>query len=582
MAKAAYDSYPYPSTWQGVMDNMRHFVNPQQGRLFDPFDGLIPPLGLERIRNGWQGIFRNTLLELMPAKELGLHFDPIMGRPTKELYSVAGLLFVQEFKNWTIPQAVDAYLFHTDVQFALNLEPGLDEMCERTFERYRKLFIEDECAGRVMDLVTSRFVDMLEIDVRQQRLDSTHVFSNMASFGRTRLMAVTIKRFLTQVKRHHLADYEAMPDGLRQRYAVAQSQLLAKESKDPAERTKSRQQVAEDLRTLINRFADHAGLRDRPSYQALVKVFNEQCEIVDDKIQVRAKTGGDCLQNPSDPEATYDGHKGQGYQLQISETCSLDNDVQLITSVLPQTAAESDADALVPVLEHLQEQKRLPETMLADTAFGGDENVQAAADLGVEVISPVAGRTTEAQTDPGKLTIDDFAHDERTGGVGACPTGRVPLQTVYDEASDTTTVHMAPEDCRSCPHRPQCPIEPGPKVSFTGKQRRLANRRTEQTTPVFKERYARRAGLESTNSGLKRRLGLGRLRVRGQKAVQHALYLKAAGWNLLRTAAALARRRAALLFWLAIAGWVTALARIFRRQVHGRIPTITRAWPALC
>jgi hypothetical protein len=564
------------------MDNMRHIVNPQQGRLFDPFDGLIPPLGMDRIRNGWQGIFRSTLLELMPAKELGVHFDPIMGRPTKELYSVAGLLFIQEFKNWTIPQAVDAYLFHTDVQFALNLEPGLDQMCERTFERYRKLFIEDECAGRILDQVTTRFVDMLEIDVRQQRLDSTHVFSNMASFGRTRLMAVSIKRFLTQVKRHHPADYDAVPEEVRQRYAVAQSQLLAKAGKDAAERAKSRQQVAEDLRTLINRFADHVGLRDRPSYQALVKVFNEQCEIVDDKVQVRAKTGGDCLQNPADPDATYHGTKGQGYQLQISETCSVDNDVQLITSALAQTAAEPDANALLPMLEHLQEQERLPEEMLVDTAYGGDENVQAAADLGVEVISPVAGPTTEAEKDPAKLTIDDFAHDERTGRVGACPTGRVPLQTVYDEASDTTTVHMAPEDCGSCPHRPQCPIEPGPKISYTGKQRRLASRRCEQTTTVFKERYARRAGLESTNSGLKRRLGLGRLRVRGRKAVQHALYLKAAGWNLLRTAVALARRRAALLFWLAIAGWMAGLARIFRKQVHGRNPTFAHAQAILC
>lgn len=531
---------------------MRRIINPQQGRLFDPFDGVIPPLGRERIDKGWQGIFRKTLLELMPAKELAKHFDPVMGRPTKELYSVAGLLFVQEFKDWTVAQAVDAYLFRTDVQFALNLEPGIDQMCERTLERYRKLFIEDEGAGKVMDEVTTRLLNLLDIDIRQQRLDSTHVFSNMASFGRTRLMAVTIKRFLTQVKRHHPAEYEAVPEELRQRYAGAQSQLLAKESKDAAERTKSRQQVAEDLRTLIDRFADHAGLQDRPSYQALVKVFNEQCEIVDDKIQIRSKTGGNCLQNPSDLEATYDGVKGQGYKVQISETCSVDNDVQLITSVLPQTAAEPDAKSLLPVLEHLQEQERLPEEMLADTAYGSDENVQAASAMGVEVISPVAG-PIEAETDPAKLTIDDFAHDERTGKVGACPTGRVPLQTVHNADTDTTTVHMAPEDCQSCPYRPQCPIEPGPETyttRFNGKQRRLAGRRCEQSTTVFKERYARRSGSESTNSGLKRRLGLGRLRVRGRKAVQHALYLKAAGWNLLRAAAALARRRAAPVF-----GW---------------------------
>lgn len=561
---------------------MRHFVNPQQGKLFDPFDGLIPPLGMQRIRSGWQGVFRSTLLELMPVRQLAKHFDAVLGRPTKELYSVAGLLFLQEFKNWTIPQAVEAYLYHTDVQFALNLEPGIDEMCERTFERYRKLFLEDETAGQVMDQVTTRLIDLLEIDVRQQRLDSTHVFSNMASFGRTRLMAVTIKRFLTQVKRHHAADYDAVPEELRQRYAPAQSQLLAKESKNAAERAKSRQQVAEDVRTLIDRFADHAGLRDRPSYLALVQVFDEQCAIVGEKIQVRCKTGGACLQNPSDPQATYDGIKGQGYQLQISETCSLDNDVQLITGVLPQTAAEPDANALVPLLEKLQEQERLPEEMLADTAYGGDENVQAAAKLGVEVISPVAGRGRAAGTDAeaAPLTIDDFAHHERTGKVEACPTGRVPLQTVHDARSDTTTVHMAPEDCGSCPHRQQCPIERGREgytLSFTGKQRRLAERRSEEATTVFRERYARRAGLESTNSGLKRRLGLGRLRVRGFKAVQHALYLKAAGWNLLRAAAALARRRAAPFFWLAIAGWVVALVKMFRKPVHGRVPALVGA-----
>ena len=243
---------------------MRHSVDPRQGRLFDPFEGMIPPLGRDRIHNGWQGIFRTALLELMPARQLGKHFSATIGRPTKELYSVAGLLFLQEFQNWTAAETVEAYLFRTDIQFALNLEPGCDEMCERTYERYRALFVEDEGAGQVMQGVTDRLIELLEVDIRKQRLDSTHVFSNMASFGRTRLMAVTIKRFLTQVKRHCLADFEALPIELRQRYAPSQAQLLSKESKDADGRAKSRQQVAEDLRDLINRFADHSGLRDRP------------------------------------------------------------------------------------------------------------------------------------------------------------------------------------------------------------------------------------------------------------------------------------------------------------------------------
>jgi len=62
-------------------------------------------------------------------------------------------------------------------------------------------------------------------------------------------------------------------------------------------------------------------------------------------------------------------------------------------------------------------------------------------------------------------------------------------------------------------------------------------RRQEEKTDVFKERYAKRSGIESTNSGMKRRLGLGKLRVRGRKAVFHAIHLKVAGWNLLRAVA---------------------------------------------
>ena len=567
---------------------MRHTVNPQQGRLFDPFADMIPPLGIARIRQGWQGIFRTALLELMPAQQLAKHFSPTMGRPTKELYSVAGLLFLQEFKNWTIPDAVEAYLFHTDIQFALNLEPGRDEMCERTYERYRALFLEDEGAGQVMQVVTDRLIELLEIDIRKQRLDSTHVFSNMASFGRTRLLAVTIKRFLTQVKRHHPADFEALPAEVRQRYAPSQAQLLSKESKDAEGRAKSRQQVAEDMRDLLNRFADHAGLRDRASYQAMVTVFAQQCEIVEDRVTIRTKTGGDCVQNPSDPGATYDGKKGQGYQVQLSETCGDDNDVQLIVSALPQTAVESDAKALAPVLEDLQARGKLPEEMLADTSYGSDENVQQAAALDVEVVSPVSGPKSaeagaEASANVGeavaKLSIDDFAVDERTGKVEACPAGRIPLNVVYDAATSTTTIHMSPEDCAACPFREQCPIKPGTptcKVSYTDKQRRLEGRRREQETEVFRERYAKRSGLESTNSGLKRRLGLGQLRVRGRRSVSHALYLKVAGWNLLRAAASgklrgrvargMSRLGAALCFCLAYVVWALRIGRPWRAR----------------
>ena len=563
---------------------MRYVVDPLQGRLFDPFQQIIPPLGLKCIANGWQSVFRAVLLPLMPVGKLGDRLHPLLGRHSKELYSVAGLLFLQEAKGWTNDETVHAYLFHTDVQFALNLEPGIDQISLSTYERYRAHFLEDDLGAQVMNDITMKLVDELDLHVDQQRLDSTHVFSDMASFGRTRMMAVSIKRFLTQVQRHHADDFNALPEELRRRYAPSSAKLFASKGLSAEQRGKSRQQVAEDMRDLINRFADHADLNTRPSYQALVTVFGQQCEIVEDKIVIKVKTGGRCMQNPSDPDATYDGCKGQGHKVQLVETCSDANEVQLILTAMPQTAVDHDAAALTAVLADLQTKNLLPEVMLADTAFGSDENVQTAATLGVELVTPTPGNESTSTAAPTsdtappacatpmeKLTIDDFSVDERTGKVAACPSGRIPLNVLYNQGAnaDKTTIEMKPEDCVSCPFREACPVRKTKKdkykVEYTPKQRRQEERRREEDTPAFRERYARRSGLESTNSGLKRKHGLGKLRVRGRPAVRHAIFLKVAGWNMNRATASgkLASKAAEILRKLGFGGWLSACFWLF-------------------
>jgi hypothetical protein len=66
----------------------------------------------------------------------------------------------------------------------------------------------------------------------------------------------------------------------------------------------------------------------------LLRVLKDQC-IVDEDVETKARkvevkkskdVPSDSLQNPSDPDATYDAHKAQGYQVQIMETFSDDKD----------------------------------------------------------------------------------------------------------------------------------------------------------------------------------------------------------------------------------------------------------------
>lgn len=529
---------------------MRTVKNPRQTRLFDPFEAVLTERTRQALLEDWPGVFRHVILELMPVEGLGCAFDPAIGRPTKELYSIAGLLVIKAFMDWTEEEAVSAYRFHLDLHYALNLAPKAQDLSVRTLERYARLFVEYDLAGQVMHEVTTTLVQACGIRIDQQRLDSTHVFSDMACFGRTRMMGVTVKRFLTQLKRHDRPAYEDLDEALRQRYAPSVHKLFGGRGQDAERRRRQRQQVAEDMYALIRAFADHPEHAQRPTYKMLEQVFYEQCVVTEEQVTVTAKTGGNVVQNPSDAQATYDGHKGPGYQVQLAETCHPDNEVQLVTAALPQTAVASDTPALPLVLDALEADQLLPTALLADALYGSDDNVLEAASRGVELVAPTkegarqaeateADEADEATETHDRLSLDDFAIDDATETVQWCPSGHTPQSSVYDPGHGKTTTTMPAATCRQCPSFDRCPVRAVRgvyRLEHTAKQRRLAARRREEQTDDFRERYRRRGGIEGTNSGVKRRTGLGRLRVRGQPRVFTEILLRLAGWNILRAA----------------------------------------------
>lgn len=517
---------------------MRHLVDPRQSSCYDPFEHVLAPAARKHLQEGWQGVFRETVLEVLPVEVLAPHFHQTLGRPTKELYAMAGLLFIQEFRHWTAEQAAEAFMLDVGVQYALNRDPALQTMTSRTVERYRRLFREEDLAQAIFERVTAALVEALDLKVQRQRLDSTHLFSQMALFGRTQLMGVAIKRFLTQLKRHDKPAYDALPEALRTRYAPSVNRLFADtaQAKDAEAKRRLRQEVAEDLYGLIERFGEDPAHQARPSYQALAQIFAEQCEVVEAKVKVKGKAGGRVMQNPSDPGATFDGHKGSGYQAQLAETCAADNPVQLITAVLPQTAADADAESYEPVQDDLARRGLRPEVVLADTSYGSDANVQAAKEAGVDLVSPV----NPSKRDEDKLHPDDFDIDPKTEEVRACPAGHPPVESTYDPERQETCTRFEAATCAACPQRGRCPAqgERRPTYRHTPGQRRRAQRGRQEQTPAFRETYAKRAGIEGTIGRLKRTVGLGRLRVRGQPAVFQAIYLKVAGWNVLQGARA--------------------------------------------
>ena len=240
----------------------------------------------------------------------------------------------------------------------------------------------------------------------------------MRHLGRIGLFVRTIKKFLHNLKRQCPGNsgFGKLEKELSERYLHKQKTSAFSMVK-PSETTRTLQSLAEDLLVIVRCFKEDAKVNSMSSYKLLLRLFEEQCvtengEDGGERIQVRPnkEIASDSLQNPSDPDAGYDGHKGQGYQVQIAETCSTDEEepaLSLITHVAVESANKHDCRALIPALERAQKLGLAPEKILADTAYGSDDNHQKAQEQGVGLIAPVPGKEPG-----GELSLADFSFSE--------------------------------------------------------------------------------------------------------------------------------------------------------------------------
>jgi len=386
---------------------------------------------------------------------------------------------------------------------------------------------------------------VFKVDTNKQRLDSVHIKSNMRRLGRIGILGRCLHKFLVNLKRQYPELFETLPQGLVEKY-LSEKAVSCFSLVKPSETERTLASVSTDLFQVGQRFADDPNVKAMHSYSLLLRVLNEQCrvketaegQLVEIEVKPSKEIPSDSLQNPSDPDAGYSGHKGQGYQVQVLETyhpkgaeASPTPTLELITQVQVESADQSDAHALIPALEATAERGLGPEEVLVDSLYGSDENCEAAKEMGVEVVSPVMGTPTEKVR---LLTEFEFAE---SGKVLQCPQGHAPVKVKEKRHRFTASFELA--DCQNCPRRGECPVVPGKRhfyLRYDRKAVRLAKRRAYEETPEFRERYRFRAGIEGTISAYDARTGVKELRVRGLEAVRFCATLKATGINIFRAA----------------------------------------------
>lgn len=533
------------------MVEMIRLKNHKQHQIFDQWDHLSPKRR-QWLENDWPGLFQKEILTELPVNELSRSFCKHFGSPTKELNTILGAILLQQMKDLTDKETVAQLSFNIQWHFALNIPEESDNIkyvSEKTYWNMRQLATENHLDQLMFDKVTRKLARVFNVNVENQRLDSVHIKSNMRKLSRLGIFGRTIRRFLVNLKRNYRGLFNALSATLRDRYIKQKEQGLFAMVK-PSQTSNTLSVVSSDLYDLIEKFKDHPTICHMNSYKRMQRVLSDQCNVDHESgsrmtLKKPKEIPSDSLQNPSDPDAGYSGHKGQGYQVQIMETYAptpsedegedeKEPSLNLITHVAVEKASDHDKHALLPAIEDADNNGLKPTTVLADSLYGSDDNVTDAEEEDVEIISPVMNGGKARQ-----ISLDDFSFDE-SGRVTQCPGKRQPVMVKYKRKRGRYSAGFHVPHCRDCPHITECPIQVGKKyyyLRYGPKELRLAKRRKYEATDEFKGRYRWRAGVEATMSQLDRVTGIKHQRVRGMSAVRFCSTLKAAGINILRAVA---------------------------------------------
>jgi hypothetical protein len=522
---------------------------PPQQKLFG-IETQISPSLRGRLESSWAHLFQLEVLPLLFRNED--RYAMLYGNTGRPNFSVArllGLCLLQEWNDLSDQQALDAYSFDIRWRYALDVSEEEDYLSRRSLVEFRRrLAAQDpgmKLVRHLFDTIRDSAIRKLGLSSSNQRLDSTHIISNIRVRGRLALFSNTLSLFLKSLNEDR---FSRVPTAIREWYTREPEGWFGL---GPAEQKIKLEELARYLYELIVIFEkDELG----EPYELLTRLFSEQCECSSDnpeepKIHVKKKTEGTTLQSPYDPDASY-GHKGSGYSLHVTETCNNPGKPEIITDYEVHGAARSDIGKALPVIERLESAGYKPDALFADGGYPSVPSAPKVMEQDIEFMTPV-NRSRLSDDVVGR----DYFQFDSEGLVTQCPMGHSPIDHRILSGNNSTrrSLHAIFDGdlCRSCPMLDHCPVRAPNhrnkgcqtrdtvgdfRLEITPEIRLRDEMYTLQKTREWKDRYKIRSGIEATNSELKRAHGIGRLRVRRLAKVCFAVACKVIACNIKRWA----------------------------------------------
>src|SRR6266536_4987711 len=253
------------------------------------------------------------------------------------------------------------------------------------------------------------------------------------------------------------------------------------------------------------------------------------------------------IHSPYDVEARFSTKRDilwAGYKVHLTETCD-EGLPHLITHVETTPATTYDGAVTETIHAALEAKALLPEDHIVDSGYlDAEVLVSAEHRQKITLIGPVAADTSWQARDEHSFDKSQFSIDWQEQQV-TCPQGKTSrywIPTHDRHGKDVIHIKCNPQDCKVCPSRALCTqAKAGARMLAIhpdqAQHQALQKARLRQKAPDFKQKYAKRAGIEGTISQGVRGFDLRHARYRGLSKTRLQHLFVAASLNMVRMGA---------------------------------------------
>jgi hypothetical protein len=492
-----------------------------------------------RLDNSWAPIFYEHVFCQIDEEPFAVLYDKNWGRPNFPVNILVGLEIIKAFRDYTDEELVEQFFFNLQLKWALGIRDiGECPVAERTLYEFRERLYshalahpgEEDLVHQQFMLISEHLMEFLKLSTEEMRMDSTQIMPNIRRAGRLSLafdvLLKAVKACPIELLPQHLS--EVMEPEFKKKL------LYRIKAREITDRLTGLLQLCAELVELVT---VHKELEEKEALRILVRFLSEQADFDNESqrwVAKKTKPGSNILQSANDPDATY-RKKGKsvhvGYVANLAETCADENPVQLLSDYIFEKNNVADTTMAQKSLPRLAKHYGTTEVYV-DGGYSGETVHDTAEEHEISMYyTNMTGReSSKILSGYFKIEGNKITH---------CPAGYPSELSYHDEKTGKITAHFNLELCQNCEGKEVCPIKflrKSTVVVITRKQR-IAQKTRRQIEDKEQHRVntSKRAGIEGTNSAVKRKHGAEKLAVRGHHKCQIVFGFKALAHNFKQT-----------------------------------------------